>query len=362
MRNIFLEKIVRIFARKADAFMGRFKPMKEILEAMRCRPFELLLELTNLCNANCIFCPYQFQKREIEFMTDEVFCKAVHDFCEIGGGSVGLTPIVGDALLDPKFLERVRFLRAQPNIDRIFMTTNGILLHKHGIADILDSGLSSIVISVAGFNKNIYSSVYRCDSYQSMFDNVLELLKQNSIRNEPIAISIAMRPNCSLRKITQDKDFKAVMRYNPVIDFAWSYTSAGGRITKDMLPKSMKLRKLVNKKESCVSLYNGPIILPDGKVLACCCVPAVDAPSDLIIGNILKSHLLEIWQGEQLQSIRNQFGTKSLNQTCCQCDMYRDLELYRTREGRERAQTNHLRNEGKIVKRGIKETSPFMGG
>lgn len=69
--------------------------------------------------------------------------KAVHDFAAIQGGSVGLTPIVGDALIDPKFLERVRYLGSLPQIDRIVLTTNAILLDKFGIDAILDSGIDS---------------------------------------------------------------------------------------------------------------------------------------------------------------------------------------------------------------------------
>lgn len=65
--------------RKVDAVLGLFYSLDKTLDAMCARPFELHLELTNLCNAKCIFCPYQYQKREIEFMSDEVFLKAVSD-------------------------------------------------------------------------------------------------------------------------------------------------------------------------------------------------------------------------------------------------------------------------------------------
>ena len=90
MRNILLEKNIRIFSRKVDALLGRFKPLNETLEIMKCRPFEPHLELTNLCNASCVFCPYRFQKRQIEFMRDKVFYKAAQDFCKIGGGNMDL--------------------------------------------------------------------------------------------------------------------------------------------------------------------------------------------------------------------------------------------------------------------------------
>ena len=71
--NPRLSKIWRIAARKVDAFLGRFRPLEPVLAALSAAPYELHLELTNLCNANCVFCPYQFQQRSPEFMGDAVF-------------------------------------------------------------------------------------------------------------------------------------------------------------------------------------------------------------------------------------------------------------------------------------------------
>ena len=106
MNTLVLDKIVRVVAgRRVLWSAGRLYNVEKTLAAMALRPFELHLEFTNLCNANCIFCPYQFQERPTGFMTDEVFEKAVNDYVKINGGSVGLTPIVGDALIDPKFLD-----------------------------------------------------------------------------------------------------------------------------------------------------------------------------------------------------------------------------------------------------------------
>src|SRR5262245_60797180 len=88
MPSVLINKIRRIVFRKANALAGRLYPLNGTLEAIASRPFELHLELTNLCNANCLFCPYQFQEREIQFMSDTVFEKAVADYLAIGGGSV----------------------------------------------------------------------------------------------------------------------------------------------------------------------------------------------------------------------------------------------------------------------------------
>ena len=329
---------------------------------MSIRPFELHLELTNLCNANCIFCPYQFQTREVQFMRDEVFFKAVNDFVDCGGGSVGLTPIVGDALIDPKFVERVRYLRSLPAIDRIFVTTNAILLDKHGIDEVLNSGVTSITISTAGFDKDMYERVYRSQAYERMKRNVLSLLRRNAELQHPVHITVGIRSDRPLDEVMKHADFQPILEYNPPIDFTWSFTSANGRITREMLPNTMKLRHVKSRIQPCVQLYNGPIVLPDGMVLGCSCVASMDALDDLGIGNVLESKLAELWTNDRMKSLRSSFGSTALNSTCAGCDMYREPELYRTREGRERAEVNLMRMQGKMVRREHRPATPFSGG
>ncbi len=361
MNKVYLYKVYRILRNKFDSLLGIFYPLDKTLEAMVKRPFELHLELTNLCNAKCIFCPYQFQERETEFMSDKVFYKAVKDYTDIGGGSVMLTPIVGDALIDPKFLERVRYLRSIKCIDRIKIVTNGILLDKHGIEEILNSGLTEIDISTAGFDEEMYTRVYRSNAYKRMKTNVEKIVELNSKKKEPILITIALRSDRPLKEVLQDKDFQPILKYNPIIDFTWSYSDSGGRITKEMLSPNMKLRKLIKHSLPCVNLFNGPIVLPDGIVMACSCSTAMDATNDLGIGNIMDSTLLEIWRSHKMLELRKEFGTSKLNNTCKNCDAYRKPDLYRTFEGRERAKINLERLQGKLIFRD-KPTEPFSGG
>lgn len=111
-----------------------------------------------------------------------------------------------------------------------------------------------------------------------------------------------------------------------------------------------------------MQLYNGPIVLPDGTVMACSCVASMDAIPDLGIGNIMDGALLEIWTSSRIKSLRSSFMDGTLNATCAGCDMYRDLELYRTSEGRKRAEINHMRDEGVAIRRSDKPHAPFSGG
>jgi radical SAM protein with 4Fe4S-binding SPASM domain len=361
---LLLDKITRVVKRKAGAWVGgTIHNLDKTLEAMALRPFELHLELTNLCNANCIFCPYQYQERATGFMSDQTFYKAVTDYVKICGGSIGLTPIVGDALIDPKFLDRVRYLRSLPQIDRIFLTTNAILLDKHGITDVLTSGLTSIMISTSGFDKESYKRIYRSPAYERMKDNVTQLVEENARLGSPVNISICLRTDRPLEEVMKDPDFQPILDRHPTIDFAWSYRTVGGLITRDMLPEPMHFRKVPTKKEPCGSLYNGAMVLIDGTVVACACIAAMDAVPDLKIGNVLEDDLLSIYRGQAMSELRDEFRNGgALNQTCARCDAYQDCELYRTREGRIRAQLNRRRSLGEVCKRSDKAKVPFAGG
>lgn len=359
--GVFLAKAYRVLRRKAGSLAGRRFPLAPTLEAMALRPYELHLELTNLCNANCVFCPYQLQERETQFMPEEIFRKAVDDFVACGGGSVGLTPVVGDALIHPDFLDRVRHLRSSPAIDRIWLTTNGILLDKHGIDAVLASGLTSITISTSGFDEPSYRRIYRSSAYERVRRNVLALAERNRALPRPLTLTIGLRTDRPLDEVMKDPDFQPILACEPDVDFTWSFTSAGGRITREALPAGMRLRVVGSRRETCVQLYNGPIVLPDGTVMACSCVAAMDAMADLGIGNIREQSLLDIWRNDGMRRLRESFGTGELNKTCAGCDMYRGLELYRTSEGRERARINQARGEGEIVQRG-KTRGAFSGG
>jgi len=364
VNTLLLDKIVRVVRRKTGALVGgSLYSLDKTLEAMALRPFELHLELTNICNASCIFCPYQYQERATGFMSDEVFEKAINDYVQINGGSVGLTPIVGDALIDPRFLDRVRFIRSLPEIDRIFLTTNAILLDKHGISEVLASGLTSVMISTSGFDKESYKRIYRSPAYERMKDNVTHLVEENARLGSPVHISICLRSDRPLSEVMRDPDFQPILKHGPTIDFAWSYRSVGGRITREMLPEQMQLRKVPPKKEPCGSLYNGAMVLIDGTVVACACIAAMDAVPDLRIGNVLENDLLEIYSSDATRQLRDQFRPGgSLNRTCVNCDAYQDCELYRTKEGRIRAELNRKRSAGMVCKRTDKATIPFAGG
>lgn len=295
-------------------------------------------------------------------MTDRVFEKALADFVAEGGGSVTLTPIVGDALIDPQFLQRVRRLRAEPRIDRIRLITNGILLDRFGIENVVTSGLDFLAVSTAGFDEETYLRVFRSASYRRMRDNLLSLLECNERLGRPLGrVSILVRSDRPYEEVVQSPDFKEALRYSPGVHYSATFSSFVGRIKPQSLPAGMYLfTGATTKEEPCQKLYDSPIVLPDGTVLACDCYSAMDAVSDLAIGNILERSLGEIWRGDRVVQLRREFFGGNLNTTCGGCDNYLDLSLYRGPEGRERARLSRLRGAGAWERRAPDSEGSWM--
>lgn len=317
--------------------------------AFELRPFQLVLEFTNQCNANCVFCPYSQQLRPHERMSEEVFKKAVAEFVAMGGGSVDLTPTVGDALIHPKFLEWTRYLRSLPQIHRIVLTTNGILLDRHGVEQVLDSGLSAINISLAGFDEEMYRRVYRSPAYKKVRANVTKLLELNSRRAEPIPIVLCLRADRPCAHVLADPDFQPLLAHNPRIQFVEIFSRSGGLNTE--LPEGMALAPVETrpKPAPCRKTYLGLVVQSNGDVQACGCESSINAPA-LIVGNIHEETLLEIWDGEPLRALRASFVNGKLNPNCASCDHYYQRPDFHTPQMRRLAKIMRRRMAGEIVR------------
>lgn len=328
-----LERLGSGAVARLGILLGRIRRTAGVLEPFRLKPAQLGLEFTNLCNANCVFCPYQHQVRAHEFMSDTVFAKAVGDYVDLGGGNIELTPIVGDPLIHPDFVARVEHLRAQASIGHIFTITNGILLDRHGCERVLRSGLNAIFISTAGFEESMYRRIYRSPAYERMRRNVLELVTLNNRLGRPVRVTICLRGDRPLSSLLRDPDFRVILDERPRIRSNRAYSDAGGRVRADQLPGTIRLRVIRPRREPCVHTYLGPSVLASGVVIACNCLAGMDGEAVLRLGDIRVESLGSMWRGGRLEALRSSFGGSGLNEVCAACTMYEGLGRLRAPSG-----------------------------
>ncbi len=291
----------------------------------------IVIETTNICNANCVFCAYQFQTRPKGVMEMSLFKKIVSEYVEVGGGSLSLTPTVGEPFADSLIVERIRFAREHAAIKDIGMYSNMISLERIGIQALLTSGLTSLMVSTSGPDEQMYERVYRSREYKRVLRNIMAFAEANSNAGHPVRFFVDMRADRPAHEVYEFPDYKILAEaIGPEnIGIKYRYDNWGGKITQDQLSGAMKLRAGNNplrpRTSACSEMYSGPMIYWDGRVGACGCRD-VDA-RELIIGDATKQHIADIWFGEELKKLRAEFLSPAIRDICRNCTHYNPVSI-----------------------------------
>lgn len=328
MINLRTQKLFAIAKTKFRNACGIFTlkdKLSKIIEDYTVKPPTLGLEVINICNANCIFCGYSKLKRTKGIMPMEIMEKALHDYCDVGGGNLGFFPVVGEPLLDPFLLERIKIARELKEIKRISFFTNGLLLDKVGIKNILTSGVDIIAISTPGFDEFSYKEVYKINNYKRVFNNVYDLVKLNHELNHIVRITVCVRSHKWITEVQRSDDFKKIAELADEFDYQSYYDHWGGRVKQHELLPGMRIRKLKIKKEPCRVLFWGPSILINGDVTPCGCR---DIDGSLIVGNIMSESLYNIWHSDKLKKIKEGFYENKISSICKDCREYMSLKTW----------------------------------
>lgn len=331
-----LSNLIALLSRKAKFELANWRAMavypfrkKALVDRLSQAMCNVNIETTNICNAKCIFCAYQYQTRATGVMDMGLFRKIIAEFVECGGGNVGFTPTVGEPLVDKHIIERIRYARRHPEIKNISMYSNMLTLHKLGAEALATSGITSLTVSTSGFDKEMYLRVYRSTSYEQMLANVIEFAEVNNRLGRPVNFNIDMRVDRPLHEVLSYPDHQKVAAVVGVenIGVKFRYDSWGGKIKQEELTGNMKLRRNLRPRWSpCTELFMGPMVYWDGKVGGCNCRD-VDA-SELVVGNVRDQHLADIWFGPELQRLREEFTTPKIKNLCKSCTHYNHLSLY----------------------------------
>jgi MoaA/NifB/PqqE/SkfB family radical SAM enzyme len=302
-------------------------------------PQTLHLETTNICNANCVFCAYQYQSGFREgrgVMSDRIFYQALCDYARMGGVTgrkeINFTPLAGEPLIDPHLIERAQ-LAAEFGFRTTFFT-NGILLRHIDIDALLDAGVYRLVISTAPFDRESHERLYRTNGkYEDLRAGVQKLLKRRNQRHSPMVVSLQFRADVGLAEILRMPDFQRLilphLRPEEVKNLyaqVRSFDNWGGQIKPGDLPAGMQIADApLLKYRPCHWLFS-PQVLYDGRVRACSGrFTARDLVKEdgLLVGDLRSQTLGEIWDGDALRDLRRDFERGTLPPVCQSCTMYR---------------------------------------
>ena len=280
------------------------------------------IALTRKCNANCTFCAYQvFEDRFKKTMQDDVFEIVLRSLKKNSIKNVMLSPNIGEPLLVPDFLGKIKAMR-EAGVEIIELTTNGSLLSKIGIDDFLEYGPDIINISFAGFDEEMCKRIYRTPKYQDIRNSILELLFKNHKRKIPKIVNVWLRGDIEVADQLRFPEIEIVRKYAAGIGVMTEVDSWNGKITQEMLTGTMKLQTKIPKIKNrpcqvllCIAVH------PDGDIYACSC-RNINNDSDLYLGNIREIELHTAYNN--VKKIFAQWKKGCIPPICQTCCMYYD--------------------------------------
>jgi radical SAM protein with 4Fe4S-binding SPASM domain len=290
-------------------------------------PASFRFEITNKCNADCIFCARQYDNSKKSIMDLDLFTNGLKQYFDLGGKEISLTPTIGEPFLDPLLFERIRIIKNLNSEAKISFNTNGILLgNDDNISKLFELGVDGIAISTAGFDSEMFTRIYRTNGYLKIMNSLKILLIENKKRGNPINISIELRPDVNIFQVFKSADFKNyITPYLSLkkINWTYHYDNWGGSVKQSNLSGNMRLAKEPKRKLKTCRMLNHLILKLNGDIQVCGCQINPEKPDELSVGNIKQQSLKEIWTGAEINKIRMSFKTGHPPSVCEKCLGYR---------------------------------------
>jgi MoaA/NifB/PqqE/SkfB family radical SAM enzyme len=128
------------------------------------------IELTNICNLHCLFCPTGtgVSIRDKGFMSEETFEKIIEN---LQGNKVGLRfSRWGEPTLHKDIVKFFKIAKKEGHI--VHLNTNGQILNEHLINELLAAGLDSIKFSFQGVDERTYQQMRQDSSFKKLIENI----------------------------------------------------------------------------------------------------------------------------------------------------------------------------------------------
>jgi MoaA/NifB/PqqE/SkfB family radical SAM enzyme len=293
----------------------------------RFRPLMISIETINICNNDCVICPYSAQTRKRRTMAAPLFEKIICDYGEIGGGPVSLTPLVGEALLDKHLPARLALLQDSPFISSVSVTTNAVMVYRFGddhVRSLLDR-IDRLKISVYGLDREEYMAMTRKDEYDLFRQGLIRILSLA----RPGSVVLGIRHLREYRDdeiaawrtaLERDSGIPSVEIASAAHDYAnWSHFD----VTKP-LPLDGRWRPVTRKAKQCGIPLLSLQIMSDGRVSFCACAN-FDGTPDLVIGDLNDRSLAEILDAPAVASLWD-WSSCGVPEFCKTCSFHLPLD------------------------------------
>lgn len=270
-------------------------------------PDRLYIEITNVCNLDCVMCPTGLHvlERTKGHMKWDLFCRVIDEMAP----HVQTTTlhIWGEPLLHPRLFDMVRYAREQ-GIE-VSISTNATLLTEEKAEALMDAGLSEIYLCLDGMKAETYEAIRRKADFEVTKGNIERFIELRTRRkNGPgtYVQIIEMEPTKE-----QTEEFRAFWT-RPGVDRVnvKAFDSWGNQVKEiNRLRSSEDDLPSLKGRYHCPLLWYHCHVYFDGTVTCC----DRDYGAKYPLGNVAETgSVMGVWNGPKMQELRRKHLSKDL--------------------------------------------------
>lgn len=250
---------------------------------------QIQLETTNVCNADCVFCPYGKMKRSKGTMGWDLFKRIVDDAVEIPVIDHYTITGLGEPLLDRFLARRVAYIRSRLPHVMIDLYTNGTFLRKPIVDQLYEAGLTVLYVSLNATNSRKRIQVMKLDDFDVVVNNIEYALTKPNWK-------VIVKGVMSKDLMEQGDNEAFASRWNgPFQAGGNAFLHLEGNWAGAMWPVRLQAT------DPCQRAFGQIMVLWDGRVSLCC----FDSEGDCILGDLNQQSIKEVYNGPTAFNIRN---------------------------------------------------------
>lgn len=293
----------------SEKIENKYNPGKDIFTLHPPVPVRhVQIEISNLCNYQCIFCPRTKSVRKKGMIDDSLFNRLLQEVYDFGAREMSFH-YSGDPFLHPRLAEYVKKAK-NVGYSYVYIDTNGYCAEPEKIRAVIDAGVDSIKFSVNAGVRKTYEFIHGKDGLDTVVKNVRYCDEYRKKANPEMKLFVS----CVYTKYTQNekKEITELFSFCDEIIFQPAADFSGVMPEVNELLKSDGDNNYSNVCP-CPMVFGGIYITYEGYLAACC----TNFDNHVVVADLKSMSLEEAWYGEKMTGLRKRHLENNLKGLVC---------------------------------------------
>lgn len=280
-------------------------------------PLFLVIESHYRCNLRCIHCVHGYNELKSKYvyhdeMNFELYKRIIDEVSQYHCPSLSLNS-TSEPLLMKNIARYIQYAANRGFMD-IMINTNGLLLTKDKIEQLLDSGLTRLMVSLDAFTKETYDKIRIGSDFYKVLKNIDMFLNMRNRRRQKLPL---LRVSLVCLSFNESEIDSFIKYWRDRADYIAIQEFASPEPEWDKFESFFAGSRTILEKFSCPQPWQRLVIQGDGSVLPCCS----QFGQELKLGNVKERSIQSIWRSPEMEHLRkvHKEGRYKDNPTCRKC-------------------------------------------